>query len=326
MKNRSTIVLRIGLGFGILIIAIILYAIFTYKRYGYIHLILLLSIAFAGILIVSLLAYSLVKPIEKYGKILNELAQGELPETILPEKSDEMGRMAAAINTLAKNLKKITNFCREIGKGNLQSEFEPLSHKDIIGNSLLKMREDLKNTALEEEKRKQEDERRYWSTHGINIINEIIREYSGDFNEMAFHIISNLVKYIGADVGGFFIASSDDAGKKFLKLIASYAYDRKKKLKKKIFIGEEFVGRAYQDGETILLKDIPDDYIKIGSGLGEDKPRNLLIVPLKINDKIHGVVEIAALKEIFPYQVEFTERICNNIVSSLLVFKLLPKD
>ena len=326
MKIRSTIALRIGLGFGILIIAVILIIVFGYKKYGNNQLIFLLTIVFAGILIAILLISSLIKPIKKFKKTLNELANGELPEINLPERSDEIGQMATAINSLVKNLKILSNFSQEIGKGNYQSEFKPLSDKDILGNSLLRMREDLKNAALEDEKRKQEDERRNWSTQGIARFSEILREYSGDFNELSFQIISNLVKYIGANVGGLFLVYFDNTEKKYLELVASYAFDRKKYMKKQVLLGEGLAGRAFQEGETILLTDIPEDYINITSGLGEDKPRNLLIVPLKVNEEIHGVVELASLKEILPYQIEFTERICNNIASSLSTLRLSLKD
>jgi len=315
MKIRSTIALRIGLGFGFLIAVIILSAVF--RKYIYSHLFLHLILAIAGILVVIFLLYSLIKSIKKFKKTLVELGNGELPETNLPEGEDEIGQMAAAINSLVKNLKTLSNFSQEIGKGNYQSNFKPLSEKDILGNSLLRMRENLKNAALEEAKRKEEDERRNWSTHGIARFSEILREYSGDFNELASQIISNLVKYIGANVGGLFLESQNNKEEKYLELVACFAFDRKKYMKKQIFSGEGLAGRAFQEGETIFLTDIPEDYIKIKSGLGENKPKNLLIVPLKVNEEIHGIVELASLKDILPYQIEFTERICNSIASSL---------
>jgi HAMP domain-containing protein len=317
MKIRSTIALKIGLGFGILIIAVIFIVVFGYKKFGTNQLIFLLTIAFAGIVIAVLLSASLVKPIRKFEKTLNEMANGELPEISLPERSDEIGQMAAAINSLVKNLKILSNFSQEIGKGNYHSEFKPLSDRDILGNSLLRMREDLKNAASEYEKRKQEDERRNWSAQGIALFSEILREYPGDFNELSFQIISSLVKYIGANVGGLFLANADSTERKYLELVATYGFDRRKYMKKQIFSGEGLAGRAFQEGETIFLTNIPEDYIKITSGLGEHKAGYLLIVPLKANEEIHGVAELASLKEILPYQIEFAERICNNIASLL---------
>lgn len=315
MKIRSNFALRIGLGFGILVAVIILSTVF--RKYIYSHLFLHFIFAITGFLVIVFLVYSLIKPVKKFKKILVELGNGELPETNLPEGKDEIGQMAAALNSLVKNLKILSNFSQEIGKGNYQSDFKPISEKDILGNSLLRMREDLKNAACEEAKRKEEDERRNWSTHGIARFGEILREYSGDFNELTYQIISNLVKYIGANVGGLFLFNSNNKEEKYLELAACFAFDKKKYMKKRILPGEGLAGRAFQEGETIFLTDIPEDYIKVKSGLGENKPGNLLIVPLKLNEEIHGIVEIASLKDILPYQIEFTERICNSIASSL---------
>lgn len=316
MGIRSTIALRIGLGFGILITAVFLNVVF--REYFYNHPLLHILIAATGILVSTLLLYPMINRIKKFKNILFELGNGELPETKLPEGEDEIGQMAAAINAHVNNLKTLSNFSQEIGKGNYQSDFKPLSDRDILGNSLMRMREDLKNAALEEAKRKEEDERRNWSTHGIARFGEILREYSDDFDELTFQIISNLVKYIGANIGGLFLLNNNDENGKFLELKACVAFDRKKYVKKQILPGEGLAGRAFQEGETIFLSDIPEDYIKIKSGLGENKPKNLLIVPLKINEDIHGIIEIASLKEILPYQIEFTERISNSIASSLI--------
>jgi HAMP domain-containing protein len=315
MKIRSIIALRIGLGFGILVSAIILIVVF--RKFFHQHQFLHILTTSTGILAVVFLVYSLIRSMKKFKNILVELSNGELPVTVLPEGKDEIGQMAAAINSLVKNLKTLSDFSLEIGKGNYQSDFKPLSDKDILGNSLLRMREDLKNAAFEDAKRKEEDERRNWSTHGIARFNEILREYADDFHELTFQIISNLVTYIGANVGGIFLVNSNIEDIKYLELAACFAYDRKRYMKKQILPGEGLAGRAFQEGETIFITDIPEDYIKIKSGLGENKPKNLLIVPLKLNKEIYGIIEIASLKEILPYQIEFTERISNSVASSI---------
>jgi GAF domain-containing protein len=77
------------------------------------------------------------------------------------------------------------------------------------------------------------------------------------------------------------------------------------------------VGRCVQEGNTIFMTDIPEDYIKIKSGLGEDNPRSLLIVPIRLNEKIIGVIEIASLEIFQDFQIEFVERIGSSIASSL---------
>jgi HAMP domain-containing protein len=325
VKPKITIAFRIGIGFGIIILAVIISAFLDYRNIQNIRIIQLI-IAFIGVIITILLILSLVNPIQKIRKVLQEMSKGDLPDTSLPERADEVGQMATALNSLIRNLRSLSNFSQEIGKGNYNSDFQPLSEKDILGNSLLRMREDLKNAAIEEEKRKKEDEIRNWSTHGIARFSEILREYAGNFDELTFQIISNLVKYLEASAGGLFLIKLDNEGEKYLDLVASYAFDRRKYLKKQIRIGEGLAGRAMQEGESIYMTDIPGDYIKIKSGLGESRPGSLLIVPLKLNEEIHGVVEIASLKDFMQHQIEFVERICSTIASSLSSIKLMSKD
>ena len=85
--------------------------------------------------------------------------------------------------------------------------------------------------------------------------------------------------------------------------MASYAYDRRKHLKKTIKPGEGLVGRCIQEGDTIFLTDVPKDYVKIKSGLGQDDPRSLLIVPMKLNENVIGVIEIASLEVFENFQI-----------------------
>ena len=242
---------------------------------------------------------------------------GVLPEKKFREGTDELGQIGKALNSLSQGLKDLTTFSEEMGKGNFKSDFQPLSEGDSLGNSLIQLRENLKTATIEEEKRKREDERRNWSNQGIARFSEILREHTDDLETLANKLISELVKYLGARVGGLFLIRTGNKTEKEIELVASYAYDRIKHLQKTIQIGEGLVGRCVQEGSTIFLTDIPPDYIRIKSGLGEDNPRCLLIVPLRLNEEITGVIEIATLEVFEEFQIEFIERIGTSIASSI---------
>ena len=281
--------------------------------------ILLMGIALViGAVIIGILTItSLARPINHTKNILLSMSKGILPKEKLDEGSDEIGQMAKALNLLVQGLKDIFNFSLEIGKGNFDSEFKPLSKDDVLGNSLLEMREELKTASEEEEKRKIEDNQRHWASQGIAMFSDILRQDKDNLEELSYKIISNMVKYTNSNQGGMFIVNDNDKDSIYLEMNACYAYDRKKFLKKKIEVGEGLVGRCYQEKEKIYLTEIPNDYIKITSGLGEDNPKSLLLIPLVYNDIIYGIIEIASFNEYQPHEIEFIERISESIAATI---------
>ncbi|HJX72206.1 MAG TPA: GAF domain-containing protein [Bacteroidales bacterium] len=260
---------------------------------------------------------SLARPINHTKNILLKMSQGILPKEKLTEGSDEIGQMAKALNLLIQGLKDIFNFSLEIGKGNFDTEFKPLSEDDVLGLSLLEMRNELKNASNEEEKRKEEDKQRNWAAQGVAMFSDILRKSSDNLEELSYDIISNMVKYTNSNQGGMFIVNDSDKDHIGLEMAACYAYDRKKFLQKKVEIGEGLVGRCYQEHEKIFLTEIPNDYMKITSGLGDDNPRCLLLIPLVYSNVIYGIIEIASFNVYRPFEIEFIERISESIAATI---------
>lgn len=265
---------------------------------------------------------SQIAPINYIKDILISMGKGILPKEKIKERKDEIGEISSALNSLVNGLNEISNFSIEIGKGNFNSEFKPLSDQDILGNSLIKMREELRNAAAEEEKRKKEDAQRNWATQGIAKFSEILRQNNNNLNDLAYNIISNLVNYLNINQGGLFIVNNSSEEEILLELAGCYAYNHQKFLQKSFKPGEGLIGRCYLERATIYLTDIPKDYIKITSGLGDANPTGLLIVPLLHNDQIFGVIEIASFTEIEPHLIEFVEKLASSIASTISAVKI----
>ena len=240
--------------------------------------------------------------------ILERLVKGEISERLEPSK-DEFGIIIDSANKLSVNLKQYSSFAQSIGEGNIDLDFKPVSESDMLGNSLVQMKQKLKTI-------NEEDKKRNWVTEGLAKFADIMRK-SDDYEALSHLVVSELVKYTNSNQGGLFIINQDDANDPYLQLTACYAFERKKYLQKRVDIGQGLVGQSYLEQHTIHLKQIPSDYVTITSGLGGANPSSLLIVPLKVNETIEGVIELAAFKDYLPYQIEFVEKVGEIIASTI---------
>ena len=274
---------------------------------------LIISVILIGIITTR----ALVSPINHLKQIILNMGKGILPKYPIKERNDEIGEMAKALNGLVDGLKRTSEFANKIGEGKFESEFQPLSQHDVLGNSLILMRDNLKSANEEEEKRKEEDRQRSWANQGLAKFGEILRESTDDMEEFSYRIISNLVKYLDAEIGGLYLVNDDDPENKYLELTATYAYGRQKYIRKSIDFGVTIIGQVAQEKEKMYMTEIPDDYIKISSGLGEDKPTCLLVVPLIMNDVVYGILELASFREFRDFELNFVDNVSDIIASTV---------
>lgn len=280
-------------------------------------IILWIVISILGLLAAIITSQSITSPIVYIKNIILQLGKGELPEEESNKRfgKDEIGEMAIAVESLVHGLKSTSTFAENIGKGNYNAEFSPLSDKDVLGNSLINMRDNLSKVA-------EDDTKRRWTTEGLAQFGEILRQNNNNINKLSDEIISNLIKYLKANQGGLFILNTETSDEPYLYLSACYAWDKKKYVEQKIFRGEGLSGQSWQEKDTIYITDVPNEYINITSGLGAANPKCILIVPLKVNDEVYGVIEIASFKEIEDYQRQFVEKIAESIASTISSVKI----
>jgi len=278
---------------------------------------------FFGVLLISLASWflmgGLMQNVINVTGILKTLGVGRLDQDIDHDESkDEIGEMKRALHIVVDDMKEMANFALDIGKGNLEGQYNPLSEEDALGNSLLEMRASLQTARTEQEARAKEEEQRSWSISGLAKFAEILRRDNTNMEALGYNIISNMVKYLGANQGGIFVMNdAENEDEKYLELKGCYAFDRKKFEEKKIKPGEGLVGTCYLEGETIYMTNVPDEYINITSGLGDANPKAILISPLKVNDEIYGVLELASFEKFEPYQLDFVAKASESIAATI---------
>ncbi|WP_233716169.1 response regulator [Mycolicibacterium vinylchloridicum] len=118
-------------------------------------------------------------------------------------------------------------------------------------------------------------------------------------------IVSRTAEALGAKHGALYLRQSDDDQ---FALIASYAFHRRKDLPTSFGMGDGLVGQCALEGNRIEVS-APGDYVEIVSGLGKTEPVSLILMPIKFESEVHGVLELAALKEFTADDIELLESI-----------------
>ena len=227
----------------------------------------------------------------------------------------------------------LTRVTKSIASGlqNQEDRLDSIQSQDEVGNlarNFKNLYTQLKSTIqiTKEENKKlkefsQKEAERRWETEGFAIFNEIYRNHFNNLEEQAFEVTAQLVKYTGSSQGGMFVLNDDNEEDLFMELKASYAFNRQKFQKKRVDIGEDLIGTAWREGDTMLLTDVPQSYVHITSGLGQANPNCILIVPIKSDDATVGVIELVSFKIYKEHEVTFIERLSQRIASGIIAIK-----
>ncbi|MCS6794556.1 MAG: GAF domain-containing protein [Raineya sp.] len=184
---------------------------------------------------------------------------------------------------------------------------------------------ELKNEQLQEFIK--QEKQRSWENEGFAVFGEILKNNNDNIVKQSYEIITELTKRTNSVQGGLFIVNDYNKEEEpYLELTAAYAYDRQKYLKKRINFGEGLIGETWREGDTKLITDIPEDYTFIKSGTGILKPTVILIVPIKTDEKIEGVLELAAMQVYEPYVIDFVERLSRRIAINIAAVKANEKN
>ncbi|MEM9829396.1 MAG: GAF domain-containing protein [Bacteroidota bacterium] len=270
---------------------------------------LLLGIFFTYLLVSSKFKRTLFRFAQQ---LVGSESDSEQDQPLTSAEVEELAPVVRLIEEQQKDIQNAANYITQLEKtealatDKLRKEVQ----SSELVNAIIQAHKNLQQMAEQEQERN-------WVSQGLARFVTILR-HNENISELGESIVSELVKYLGANQGGLFKLMKQEEADEHLELMACYAYERKKYLKKRIEIGEGLVGQTFLEKESTLLTEIPDSYVTITSGLGKSTPRNLLLVPLKINEEAQGVLELAAFKPFTPYQIEFVEKLGENIAAAFV--------
>lgn len=149
--------------------------------------------------------------------------------------------------------------------------------------------------------------RQEWMQSGqIGLAEVMLGNKSAD--ELSESVLACLSSYLGAQAGAVF--SGD--GERFRRSAVS-GVPADANILEGFSRGEGLLGRVAADRTPLLVADVPDGYLTIGSALGRDKPRHLVICPLRAEDAVNGVVELGFLQPVDGAVLEFLQQVSESI-------------
>ncbi len=270
-----------------------------------------IAMIFVGMLVVYMLAVSITNPINYLKNTLQKLSKRELTDISARKLSnDEIGEMQTAIYELVENLKDTAQFAVKIGNGELDAKFTPLGNDDVLGHALLNMRTNLQDASL------RDDERNKIVLCNSEVGN-ILRAHN-QLDTMGDDLLPYLCDKINSIQAALYIVDEEQGGNQIIKLTNTYAYNKKKTLKKEFKFGEGLVGQSAIEKFMVFRTEIPRDYVSVTSGLiGEQRPQCLLIMPLITNEKVYGLVEFASIYKFSNLEVEIVKDVSEIIAQTI---------
>ncbi|MEG4112437.1 MULTISPECIES: HAMP domain-containing protein [unclassified Microcoleus] len=153
-----------------------------------------------------------------------------------------------------------------------------------------------------------------------------------DLETVSKLILSELTPLVSAQHGVFFMMESVEHDP-FLKLLSTYAYRERKQLGNRFHLGEGLVGQCALEKERILLTEVPENYVKIGSGLGESTPLNVVVLPVLFEGQVTAVIELASFRRFSEIHLTFLDQltesiaiVLNTIAASMRTEELLKQS
>ncbi len=230
----------------------------------------------------------------------------------VPGASGIWKNLTENVNQLAENLttqvRAISDVASSVTKGDLTQmiRVEAKGEVEELKDTINQMIVNLKKTTL----RNQEQD---WLKSNLAKFTQMLQGQK-DLNTVTQRILSELAQVVNAQKGLFYILKQDENEQNSkLKLFAAYAYSDHSTLMQEFAMGQGLVGQCAVNKERILLTNVPEDYIKISSGLGKANPINLVILPVLFEKEIKAVIELASFDTFSETHLDFLSQLTESI-------------
>ncbi|MEK3718212.1 response regulator [Paenibacillus sp. FSL R7-0333] len=209
-----------------------------------------------------------------------------------------------------RGLGRITEISEDIAAGIFNPDAAAAVQTDEFGQlaaSFFGLAADLHHRTADERELRLRAEEQAWINTQVSEM-ALLLQGSVQLRTASRVFIGRLATAIGGSYGAIYLKQGGQ-----LNFAAGYAFDDTAGHQESIPLGSGLVGQCALDGQMIVLQDLPEHYIKVRSGLGEAAPASLIIVPIKHEQEIVAVMELAALRPFSSKEMQLIERTAQNM-------------
>ncbi len=220
-------------------------------------------------------------------------SNGDFSKRLKPRSQHDS--LVDTINQMADSSLEVIRQAKVIANGDYRTDFSPRSGEDELGLALQQMTASLRRF-------EEETQNRAWIDSGIALISKTALAANNE-SILAESLLSTLCQYTGATLGAFYTRQAyqqDHSAetKPSLLRAASYALSQNDSERLHLHWGESLAGQAAADNSMIEVHEVPDDYFRINSSLGDSLPRHLIVMPFSYQNNVLGVIELASLTQL----------------------------
>jgi HAMP domain-containing protein/signal transduction histidine kinase/CheY-like chemotaxis protein len=217
--------------------------------------------------------------------------------------TDNVNQLAANLTT---QVRAIAEVATAVTKGDLTQSItvEAQGEVAVLKDNINEMIRNLKDTTL---KNTEQD----WLKTNLARFSRMLQG-ERDLNTVTNLILSELAPLVNAQYAVFYVTNRDD-DVVTLDLVASYATEQQADLAKKIRLREGLIGQCAADKRRMLLPSVPQQYLRIGSALGDAPPASILVLPVLFEGEVNAVIELASFNTFSDTHQLFLDQLMESI-------------
>lgn len=268
---------------------------------------LLLLVLLVGMAVPVFWMYNAVLgPLAVLRRSIVALAHGRT-QSLEPVAGNEIQSLFEPLGAVIETNRRYTNFVSQIGKGNLDAEFEPTSLEDELGLALQEMRNNLRSGAEHQTRVAWQNSLKADISLRLAAMRNHAQEFSGVLNHLANQMGAIQVALYKVEI---------ERDKRVLRLHAHAGYvprpdqhtlDAEGSMAQRVMLSEA----------PLHITDVPRQYLQISSALMQGPPMELMLAPVKHNNNVLGVLEMATFRHFNEQMQAALAQISENVGQAL---------